>query len=231
MVYVAAMSTESGVLTVAVVNDYEVVVRGVAGLLEPFTDQLRVVELDVDLPGVTPVDIALYDTFAMEGTGSALLRTMLSREYVAALVFYTWNVSPGLVAEAHEAGISGVLSKSLSAAELARCPQRIHRGELVISPQLPSGEAVAPGDWPGRDYGLTRWEAEIAALITQGLSNSEIVERTRLSINSVKPYIRSVYRTMGVTSRSQAARWCMERGLDNSPTRITMNRGIAAKEH
>ncbi len=50
------------------------------------------------------------------------------------------------------------------------------------------------------------------------------MERTLLSINSVKSYIRSAYRAMGVTSRSQAVRWCMERGLDTAPQRITVDR-------
>ena len=42
------------------------------------------------------------------------------------------------------------------------------------------------------------------ALITQGLSNQEIADRTYLSINSVKTYIRTAYRKIGVTRRSQA---------------------------
>ena len=52
------------------------------------------------------------------------------------------------------------------------------------------------------------------ALITQGLSNQEIAERTYLSINSVKTYIRTAYRKIGVTRRPQAIVWGLTHGYD-----------------
>ena len=77
---------------------------------------------------------------------------------------------------------------------------------------------MASQSWPGRDHGLTPRESEIIALVTSGLSNNEIAERTYLSINSVKSYIRSAYRTMGVTTRSQAVLWGIDHGM--APTRM-----------
>ena len=50
-------------VSVAVINDHELIVRGVGSMLTPYSDLVRVVELDADLMPVTPVDIALYDTF------------------------------------------------------------------------------------------------------------------------------------------------------------------------
>ncbi len=216
--------SKSELMTVAVIDDYEVVVRGVAGLLQPFADELTVIELDVDLPVAVPVDIALYDSFAMEGTATDALDAIVGNLNIAALVFYTWHLSPELVAAARSRGVSGVLSKALSAAELVQCLRRIRAGEVVISTE-PTGDApVVQGEWPGREQGLTAREAEIVALIARGLSNQEIAERTYLSINSIKSYIRSAYRRMGVTSRSQAVRWCMEQGIDSAPKRIPLNR-------
>ena len=52
------------------------------------------------------------------------------------------------------------------------------------------------------------------ALITQGLSNQEIAERTYLSINSVKTYIRTAYRKIDVSRRSQAVIWGMKHGFE-----------------
>jgi DNA-binding CsgD family transcriptional regulator len=60
---------------------------------------------------------------------------------------------------------------------------------------------------------LTPREAEILALIAQGLSNQQIAERAYLSINSVKTYIRTAYRRIGVTSRSQAVLWAVDNGF------------------
>ena len=50
------------------------------------------------------------------------------------------------------------------------------------------------------------------ALIAQGLSNQEIADRAYISINSVKTYIRTAYRKMGVTTRSQAVLWGVRNG-------------------
>jgi NarL family two-component system response regulator LiaR len=51
----------------------------------------------------------------------------------------------------------------------------------------------------------------VLALITQGLSNQEIAARVYLSVNSIKTYIRSAYRKIGVTKRTEAVIW----GIDN----------------
>nr|WP_227467367.1 LuxR C-terminal-related transcriptional regulator [Nocardioides lijunqiniae] len=56
-------------------------------------------------------------------------------------------------------------------------------------------------------------ETEIVSLIVRGLSNQEIADTAYLSINSVKTYIRTAYRKMGVTRRSQAVVWAMQHGF------------------
>lgn len=216
------MSPSQHRTTVAVVNDYEVVVRGVLGLLEPFVDRVAVIELDVDLPVSVDVDVALYDAFSMTGTQTQDLDDIVANPHIGALVLFTWNMQEVLVREALSRGVRGVLSKSLTAANLVACIERVHGGEVVVQPEPQGDAAVMPGDWPGRRNGLTVREAEVVALITRGLSNNEIAERTYLSINSIKSYIRSAYRTMGVTSRSQAVRWGMEHGIDSTPRRISV---------
>ena len=86
------------------------------------------------------------------------------------------------------------------------------------------------GDWPGRAAGLTPREAEILALITQGLSNQEIANRAYLSINSVKTYIRTAYRKINVTSRSQAVLWGVENGFKPDTLR-TVDPALLRRRH
>ena len=52
------------------------------------------------------------------------------------------------------------------------------------------------------------------------MSNHEIARQTYLSINSVQSYIRAAYRTMGVTSRSQAVLWGIDHGFTRDRRRI-----------
>ena len=110
-------------------------------------------------------------------------------------------------------GASGYLSKVLTGPEIVAALERVMGGEIVILPGNDETSVDGAGDWPGRSAGLSPREAEILALITQGLSNREIADRVYLSINSVKTYIRAAYRKINVERRSQAVLWGVANGF------------------
>jgi DNA-binding CsgD family transcriptional regulator len=64
---------------------------------------------------------------------------------------------------------------------------------------------------------LSAREAEILTMIAAGMSNQEIADRSYLSINSVKTYIRSAYAKIGAVRRTQAVRWALENGFASTP--------------
>ncbi len=196
-------------------DDYEVVLRGLEGMLVPYADRIHVVELDVNALPHQPVDITLYDTFARPQVTDATIDTLLNHKPSGSVVVFTWNIDPALAAVAKAKGLRGYLSKALDGDQLVEALEQVYAGQVVFNTeQLPLGSQW-PGqpDWPARAEGLTARESEVVSLITQGLSNQEIADRTYLSINSVKTYIRSAYRRMGVTSRSQAVIWGVHHGL------------------
>jgi two-component system, NarL family, response regulator LiaR len=198
---------------VAVVNDYELVVVGVAALLEPFRDRVLVVELDSQLPVVREdVDVILYDTFG-QVQGSSVDVGALVEGHDARVVVFSWNIDPELVRKSLARGVDGYLSKGLDAESLVNAIEQVHSGARIVPLEGDTGEREQ-GAWPGQEHGLTVREAEIIALITQGLSNQEIADRSYLSINSVKTYIRTAYRKMGVTRRSQAVLWGIQHGFE-----------------
>jgi NarL family two-component system response regulator LiaR len=199
-------------LRVAIVNDYELVVVGVAALLEPFRDRVQVVELDSNLPVIRDVDVILYDTFG-QVQGSGIDMEALVDGGQAKVVVYSWNLHHQLVEESLQAGVSGYLSKGLEAEELVDALEQIHAGRRIVPRSGGTATPRANSDWPGREHGLTVRESEIVALITQGLSNLEIADRCYLSVNSVKTYIRTAYRKMGVERRSQAVLWGIRHGF------------------
>jgi NarL family two-component system response regulator LiaR len=198
---------------VAVVNDYELVVVGVAALLEPFHERVQVIELDSNLPVLRDVDVILYDTFGqVQGRGVDVESLVDGGE--AKVVIYSWNLHGELVRDSFEAGVAGYLSKGMEAKELVDALEKVHAGERVLPT---GGGTVNPkpdSAWPGKEHGLTVREAEIIALITQGLSNQEIAERSYLSINSVKTYIRTAYRKIGAERRAQAVLWGIRHGFE-----------------
>ncbi len=214
---------------IAVMNDYEVIVAGLQQMLAPYAERVRVVELDSLLPVHSAVDLLLYDAFGRERVSGPVEQTI--HETDAKVVIYTWHLAPDLVAEALDKGVAGVLSKALDAQDLVAALEKVHAGSVVVS-DAPEGEergrppregeddpAARKGDWPGRDHGLSAREAEVLALIAQGLSNKEIAERAFLSINSVKTYIRSAYRKIGVQRRTQAVLWGARNGFVPSRSR------------
>ncbi len=207
---------------IAVVNDYEVVVKGVAAMLQTYRHLVQIVELDAQAPVATPVDIALYDTFAQTQGDASETHDILKNPHVSKVVVYTWNFDVERARAVVRMGASGCLSKALTAKALATALVDVHGGRTVISP-APNRGADLVGDWPGRPEGLSAREAEVLALITQGLSNQEIADRTRLSANSIKSYIRAAYRKIGVTNRAKAILWGVEHDLLPDYVRIRGN--------
>ena len=199
-----------GPVRVAVLNDYEIVVNGIARMLEPYADRVRVVETSTGIPSMGESDVVLYDTFS-QAQGNVLEVQEVSSMTGAAVVLYSWNLDPTLVAEALRRGAAGYLSKTLDGAGLADALVKVATGQRVLPGDRGHGEEH--GAWPGQEQGLSAREAEMMALITQGYSNAEIAERSYLSINSVKTYIRAAYRKIEVTRRAQAVAWGMEHGL------------------
>ncbi|QLQ17277.1 MAG: response regulator transcription factor [Micropruina sp.] len=180
-----------------------------------YADQVEVVKLVAGKQVTSKVDIALYDSFAQSDNDAESVTKVVNNPLVSKTVIYTWNFNQALISKAKSVGVCGFLSKTLPAKELVEALIAVHQGKVVVSP-APTGSNPVGGTWPGREEGLSYREGEVIALITQGLSNAEIASAVYLSPNSVKSYIRSAYRKIGVTRRSQAVSWGMRHGF--SPT-------------
>ena len=225
-----AMPAAADPVRVAIINDYEVVVRGLADMLAGYPDRVRVVDLSTR-EGVSEdtgaVDVVLYDTYSRPREDPRGVQELNEDKRVDAVAVYTWNFEPELIDGALAAGARGYLAKTLPAKELVESVERIAGGEVVVSPH-PGHTPVVSGDWPGRAEGLSLRESEMIALITQGRSNQEICRLAYLSPNTVKSYIRSAYRKIGITSRSQAVLWGVEHGMRAYPYRASRAEGAEA---
>jgi two-component system, NarL family, response regulator LiaR len=211
----------SAPITVALVNDYDVVLAGLARMLDRYRDRAVIVEIDANEPVEEPVDVVLYDSFAQPESDRDEVATLVANPRARRVVVYSWNLHPYLIDNARRQGVHGYLSKTLSARDLVAALEAVHAGETVVSDPPPRRARSAVGlDWPGRTEGLTDRESEILALITQGMSNAEVAELTFLSPNTVKSYIRAIYRKIGVGSRTQAVLWGVEHGFTPDRHRI-----------
>lgn len=165
--------------------------------------------------------MTLYDTFGLSQADGQEIDKVIDDPSSGKVVVYTWNMQEELVATSLRKGCHGYLDKSMSARELAECLEAVGRGAVMVSgrnglpPNAVDEARPIVGAWPGQDVGLTAREAEVVALITRGLTNDQIARKTYISINTLKSYIRSAYRKMGVERRSQAVHWGIEHGVDS----------------
>jgi DNA-binding NarL/FixJ family response regulator len=207
-------------ITVALVDDYDVVVMGVANMFDKYRDRVVVAELDANMGVKDDVDIVLYDSFAQPESDHEEIAVLVANPHARRVVVYTWNFHPDLIESARRQGAHGYLSKTLPARELVAALEAVHAGAPVVSDVPPRTRSAVGLDWPGRGEGLSDRESEILALITQGKSNAEVARLTYLSPNTVKSYIRTIYRKIDVGSRTQAVLWGVDHGFTPDHRRI-----------
>ncbi|HUI49862.1 MAG TPA: response regulator transcription factor [Acidimicrobiia bacterium] len=201
---------------VALVNDYEIVLRGLDSMLSPFGDRIEVVEIDVERNPGQVVDVALFDTYGHPRLGLDRISSLASDSNVRAVAVYTWSLTPERFEAARAAGARGVLAKSMPAEALvAAIEQIVHDGEFVSAH---FGRSVHQ-PWPGHDWGLTVRESEVALFLAQGLRNRDIANALWVSENTVKTHLKSIFQKTSVTSRAEAI------------VRISRDGSFSAKRH
>jgi len=186
---------------VALVNDYEIVLRGVESMLRPFRDRIEVVEIDVERNPDRAVDVALFDTYGHPRLGLDRISSLARDPNVRAVAVYTWSFTPERFAAAKAAGAKGLLAKSMSAAALVEAIELLARDEEVVSTHF-GRSAHQP--WPGHDMGFTLRESEVAIFLAQGLRNRDIANALWVSENTVKTHLKSIFQKTSVTSRAEA---------------------------
>lgn len=189
-------------IRLAVVSRQEVVARGLTAMLADYPHRVTVVALASAFGSAQGVDVVLYDSHGLHQSDGADLDHLLKRTDAKVLV-YSRDMRPDLRARALARGAHAWVSMSLHATELVDAIERVAAGQ----------ELAAQPEWIGQEAGLSPREVEVLALVTQGLSNQEIVERLYLTINTLKSHIRQAYKKIGVTSRSQAVAWCLQHGF------------------
>jgi DNA-binding NarL/FixJ family response regulator len=186
---------------VALVNDYEIVLRGLESMLRPFRDRIEVVELDVEHNPDQFVDVALFDTYGHPRLGLDRIGDLARDAHVGSVAVYTWSFTPERFDAARAAGARGVLAKSMTAPALVDAILQIANAQEFVSTSF--GRAVRQ-PWPGHDLGLTLRESEVALFLAQGMRNRDIATALWVSENTVKTHLKSIFQKTSVTSRAEA---------------------------
>jgi DNA-binding NarL/FixJ family response regulator len=194
-------------LRVALINDYDVVVAGLAAMMEPYKREISVVDVSTGRPTRrSPIDIVLYDSYGQPGLDLNRISRTVEQENVCYVAVFTFDFHRELIDETLARGATGYLWKGLRSDELVRALQRVGAGDVVVSDARPHTHPLGASEvsWPLRDRGLTARESEAVALLVTGLRNREIAQAMFVSPDTVKTHLANVYRKLGVRNRAEA---------------------------
>ena len=156
-----------------------------------------VVVMDLDMPGVDGIE--------------ATRRVLEDRPATAVLVLTSFSDRPRILG-AIEAGACGYLLKDADSEEVAEGIRAAARGESPLDPRAARTILTAQSE-PDPAAGLSAREAEVLALLVEGLPNKLIARRLEISEKTVKTHLTAIFRTLNVTDRTQAALWAERSGF------------------
>jgi DNA-binding NarL/FixJ family response regulator len=216
-----------GVIRVFLLDDHEVVRRGVHELLSSEPDITVVGEAGTAadalarIPAARP-DVAVLDVRLPDGSGVEVCREIRSREPSTRCLMLTSYADDEALFDAVMAGAAGYALKDIRASDLVGAVRDVAAGKSLLDPVATARvlERLRTGapEPPPSIAGLTDQEGRILDLIGEGLTNRQIGERLHLAEKTVKNYVSSLLAKLGMERRTQAAAYVArtraERGRD-----------------
>ncbi len=203
----------SAPIRVFLLDDHEIVRRGVRDLLEAEPD-LQVVgeastaaealsRIPPTRPGVAVLDVRLPD-----GNGIEVCRDVRAKHPEIQILILTSFTDDDALFQAIMAGASGYLLKQIRGSDIVDAVRRIAAGQSLLDPAMTNRvlERLRRGpDEDDRLAALSEQERRILELIAEGLTNRQIAGRVHLAEKTIKNYVSNILSKLGMERRTQAA--------------------------
>lgn len=200
-------------IRIFLLDDHEVVRRGVANLLELEGDLTvvgeagSIAEAMARVPATRP-DVAVFDVRLPDGSGVEACRDLRDRTPGTVYLMLTSYADDEALFEAIMAGASGYILKDIRGNDLVDAIRTVASGKSLLDPALTQRvlERIRAGrDGDGRLTALSDQERRILELIGEGLTNRQIGDRLHLAEKTIKNYVSSLLAKLGMERRTQAA--------------------------
>jgi DNA-binding NarL/FixJ family response regulator len=207
------ISEDGRMIRVFVVDDHEVVRRGVMDLLEAEEDievvgeAGNVADALIRIP-LAEADVALLDFRLPDGDGIEVCRALKDRGPTPACLMLTSFSDDEALAAAIIAGASGYLLKEIRGQDLVASVRRVAKGESLLDPQTQARVLERLRSGPIQDprlASLSPQEHHVLDLIAEGMTNRQIGEQLFLAEKTVKNYVSNVLAKLGMSRRTEAA--------------------------
>jgi DNA-binding NarL/FixJ family response regulator len=205
--------SERGKIKVFLLDDHEIVRRGVRELLEAEPDIEVIGEAGTAssalarIPALQP-DVAVLDVRLPDGDGVTVCREIRSKMPDIACLMLTSFGDDQALFDAIMAGASGYVLKQIRGTDLVGAVRTVAAGESMLDPEAASKVMARMRDQAVKSdplAGLTGQERRILELIGEGLTNRQIGERMYLAEKTVKNYVSALFAKLGMERRTQAA--------------------------
>ncbi len=160
------------------------------------------------------LDLILLDLRMPGMNGLAGLKAVQAESGRVPIVILSGETDPETIRNALQAGAAGFVPKTMRGTTMLSALRLVLAGERYV-PDILLSEPAAPTDAGAGDKGLaslTRRERDVMRLLVEGLPNKEIGRRLKIEVVTVALHLRSIYRKLGVSSRTQAVRMALEQG-------------------
>ena len=217
----------AAVIRVFLLDDHEIVRRGLRDLLESAGDIEVVGEAGTAeealgrIPATSP-DVAVLDVRLPDGSGVEVCREVRSQLPGLACLMLTSFSDDDALFEAIMAGAAGYVLKQIRGNDLVTAIRRVARGESLLDPTITTKvlhRLRHPSEEDERLAKLTPQERRILDLIAEGLTNRQIAQRIHLAEKTVKNYVSNLLAKLGMERRTQAAVYAAGLKDRDHPTR------------
>jgi DNA-binding NarL/FixJ family response regulator len=200
-------------ITVFLLDDHEIVRRGLRDLLEAEGDievvgEAATQQTAVDRVHALDPDVAVLDVRLEEGNGVEACREIRSRHPRTACLILTSFSDDEALFQAIMAGAAGYVLKQIRSADLVDAVRRVAAGQNLLDPVVTARVLERLRRGPEQDERLARLteqERKVLDLLAEGLTNREIGERLHLAEKTIKNYVTALLSKMGMTRRTEAA--------------------------
>ena len=221
---------DGGQIHVFLLDDHEIVRRGVRDMLEAEPDMTVVGEAGTAasalarIPALRP-DVAVLDVRLPDGDGVSVCREIRSKMPGVACLMLTSFGDDEALFDAIMAGAAGYVLKQIRGTDLIGAVRTVAAGRSLLDPDAASRVMAKMRDQAHRSdplAALTGQERKILELIGEGLTNRQIGERLFLAEKTVKNYVSALFAKLGMERRTQAAAYAArifdEAGHESGPS-------------